>query len=86
MHLRIYGEVQGVFLRASTRQKARALGLVGWVRNCDDGCVEIEAEGDEDALTRLKEWCKGGPAYARVERVEEEWGDLKEYSSFEIKV
>lgn len=86
LHLKIYGDVQGVFFRASTRQKASELRLRGFVRNCEDGCVEIEAEGGKDALTKLKNWCKGGPMHARVDKVEEEWGEAAdEFSSFEIR-
>ena len=51
------------------------LGLDGWARNCDDGCVEIMATGDDDALTALKNWCTRGPIQAKVERIEEENND-----------
>jgi acylphosphatase len=74
VQLRIYGIVQGVFFRASTRDEAARLGLGGWVRNCPDGSVEVLAEGDEAALRALAAWCHEGPSGARVERVEEEWG------------
>ena len=57
--------------------QARRLGLAGLVRNCEDGCVEVVAEGDEESLKKLRDWCKVGPSMAKVERVEEEWeGEL----------
>jgi acylphosphatase len=74
VELRVYGIVQGVFFRASTRDEAARLGLGGWVRNRPDGSVEVLAEGDEPALRRLVAFCREGPPGARVERVEEQWG------------
>ena len=70
LHLRVYGRVQGVFYRASTRDKANELGLCGWIRNRRDGSVEIEVEGDEDAIRSLEAWCHRGPGSARVESLE----------------
>jgi len=69
-HIYVSGFVQGVFFRANTRWKALALGLTGWVRNLQDGRVEIIAEGPEDALNKLVEWCNTGPRGARVTSVQ----------------
>lgn len=81
----VSGLVQGVFFRAYTRSRARALGLKGWVRNLDDGRVEIFAEGEEGALKKLIEWCKVGPPHAIVEDVKVEWCEYSgKYSSFDI--
>jgi acylphosphatase len=66
-----YGGVQGVGFRAFVRAEARRLGVRGWARNLDDGSVEILAAGDADALDALLEAVKRGPAWARVERVDE---------------
>ncbi|GBC69622.1 Acylphosphatase [archaeon HR01] len=71
--IRVYGLVQGVFFRAHMKSVAEELGLVGWVRNLEDGSVEAYAEGDEAALRKLVEWCHRGPPAARVERVDVEW-------------
>ncbi|HID98532.1 MAG TPA: acylphosphatase [Thermodesulfobacteriaceae bacterium] len=62
--------IKGVFYRASTRDKARSLGLTGWVRNLPDGRVELVAEGDADKVDQLILWCNHGPDYSRVERVQ----------------
>jgi acylphosphatase len=67
---RIAGVVQGVFYRASTRDRARALGVTGWVRNRADGSVELEAQGPIAAVERLLAWCRVGPPGARVTGVE----------------
>lgn len=61
--------------RFSAEKKARELGLVGWARNCDDGCVETEVEGEESAVEKYRKWCKKGPLFAKVEKVEEEEAD-----------
>jgi acylphosphatase len=66
----IEGRVQGVFFRASAREQATELGLRGYARNLHDGRVEVLAVGDVQALERLAEWLKRGPAQAHVTRVE----------------
>lgn len=65
----VSGRVQGVSYRASTRAEARRLGLVGWVKNRDDGGVELEAEGADEAVLALLQWCHHGPPAALVARV-----------------
>lgn len=66
-HLRVTGQVQGVFFRANTVQRARQLELRGWVRNAADGSVEAVAEGDRAAIEALLAWCEHGPPRARVD-------------------
>ena len=81
--LRIHGLVQGVFYRASARQQAQTLGLSGFVRNCDDGSVEVVAEGEDAAVEKLIAWCRIGPRDARVTDVEIERGPATgEFRSF----
>ena len=70
--LRIRGRVQGVFFRNWTADKARSLGVRGWVRNRLDGSVELAAYGEEEAVEALTEACRTGPPAARVERIEVE--------------
>jgi acylphosphatase len=70
--IRITGRVQGVFFRASTAERARALSLTGRARNCPDGSVEVLAAGAPADLAQLIEWLHHGPPLARVERVEVE--------------
>jgi acylphosphatase len=66
----VHGLVQGVWFRASVRERARAYGLAGWARNRPDGAVEVALEGKADAVERLLRYCRTGPPAARVERVE----------------
>ncbi|NMM49729.1 acylphosphatase [Marinigracilibium pacificum] len=65
----ITGKVQGVFFRASTREKARSLNLRGYVKNQHDGSVYIEVSGDPMKLQKLIDWCRVGPEMAIVENV-----------------
>ena len=82
--IRVHGKVQGVFFRASTQEKARELGLNGFVQNEDDGTVYLEAEGDTEALRKLEDWVHEGPSGARVERVDVKTTDeLKGFDGFE---
>jgi acylphosphatase len=66
VHVVISGQVQGVWYRASTKQKAEELGLVGWVKNTSDGNVEAVFEGDESTVTEMIAWCRKGPPLAQV--------------------
>jgi acylphosphatase len=67
----IHGRVQGVFFRGSTVDRARRVGVSGWVRNRPDGTVEAVFEGSEAQVTEMVRYCHEGPSWARVERVEE---------------
>ncbi|SFN21642.1 acylphosphatase [Formivibrio citricus] len=68
--IRIYGRVQGVGFRWSTCREARRLGVKGWVRNRDDGSVEIHAQGNAESIAALEAWATQGPPAARVDRME----------------
>jgi acylphosphatase len=62
----VTGRVQGVFFRRSCADVATRLGVRGWVRNLDDGSVEVVAEGARGAVGELVAWCRGGPPGAQV--------------------
>ncbi len=68
--VRVRGRVQGVVFRASTQDRASALGVQGWVRNCPDGSVEAVFEGDPAAVEAAIAFCREGPRWAHVERVD----------------
>ena len=70
VHVTVRGRVQGVSYRLSCAAEARRLGVVGWVKNLPDGEVELEAEGEAQAVDDLVGWCKVGPPGARVDRAE----------------
>jgi acylphosphatase len=66
----VSGKVQGVFFRASTRDRAQALGLRGFAKNLADGRVEVLAAGDDAAIDELAAWLREGPPMARVDDLE----------------
>ena len=68
----VRGEVQGVGFRDATVARARELGVMGWVRNGEDGEVLVHAEGPEPAVEELVAFLREGPRGARVAEVEVE--------------
>ena len=70
MRVVVHGLVQGVFFRETTRRKAAALGVSGWVRNRPEGSVEAVFEGEPRHVDELVAWCGHGPIGAEVDEVE----------------
>ncbi len=86
VHLFVSGRVQGVFFRAHTRDLARRLGLTGFARNLPDGRVEVVAEGPEEKLKELVEFCRRGPPLAHVTGTEVHWEEpTGEFQDFFIR-
>jgi len=85
--IKVYGSVQGVFFRYTTRKVARTIGLTGFVKNLADGSVYIEAEGTESDLKKLLEFEKKGPKYAKVENIKYEFKEAQNrYKGFDYFV
>jgi acylphosphatase len=85
LHVVVSGLVQGVGYRHSSYRKALELGLCGWVRNLPNGDVEAVFQGDRARIERMLEWCRRGPALARVDRVDSNWRSTSdEYTDFQI--
>jgi acylphosphatase len=81
----VRGRVQGVGFRWFVEREAAMLGLAGWVRNNDDGTVEVLASGSDEQLESLRAKLKKGPRAARVDGVEEHAAEApKELKSFSI--
>ena len=85
LSIHISGRVQGVFFRASTREKAVEFSIRGNVRNNADGSVSIEAEGEEENLRQFVEWCKQGPKFADVDRCEVKETGIRNLKGFFIE-
>lgn len=85
-HLTIHGRVQGVFFRSETQHQALKLGITGFVANNSDGTVSIVAEGPENLVHTLADWCQSGPSTAQVQKVDmEEHTYTGEFERFEIR-
>lgn len=85
-HVLISGKVQGVFFRSNTEDKAKELGLNGWVKNLPDGRVEAVFEGNEKKVKEMVEWCKKGPRFSHVRRIDVEFNKASnEFKNFEIR-
>ena len=83
--LLVHGQVQGVFFRDSTREAAENEGVNGWAANHRDGSVEVVLEGPEPAVRAVAEFCRLGPARARVDRVDERPETPEGLRGFEIR-
>jgi acylphosphatase len=81
----IHGRVQGVFFRDSTRERARAHGVAGWVRNRPDGAVEAVLEGPAEAVERVLRFLKTGPPRAEVAEIEVSEEEPEGLAGFEIR-
>ncbi len=82
-HVFVSGIVQGVFFRQKTKQQAQYFGVMGWVRNLEDGRVEAVFEGEENAVEALVRYCRRGPSSARVAKVETDYEKFTgEFSDF----
>ena len=80
----IHGTVQGVFFRNFVKESADKLNIKGFVRNLDDGNVEIYAEGDIDNVNKLQELCKKGPKFAKVRETKVEEVPFQDFKEFKI--
>ncbi|HET7576688.1 MAG TPA: acylphosphatase [Sphingomicrobium sp.] len=83
--VRVTGRVQGVFFRAWTRDEAQSLGVTGWVRNCSDGSVEAQIEGDPEAIDELLDLIREGPPDARVDNLSVEEADPEGLGTFDVR-
>lgn len=68
--VRIMGKVQGVGFRMAAVRRAHSLGVTGWVRNLDDGTVELLLQGGHDRVDAMLSWLNTGPPAARVDEVQ----------------
>jgi acylphosphatase len=80
MHIEIEGRVQGVGFRWFARQCAERNGITGWATNRPDGCVEVVARGEAEALKRFRMELNAGPPGSSVSEIR----DLPAVSESEI--
>jgi acylphosphatase len=85
IHCFISGRVQGVCFRMETSQQAKILGLSGWVRNLEDGRVEVMASGESTLIEQLHQWLTQGPRMANVLNLEYHEIDYQDFPDFTIR-
>ena len=85
VHLVIKGKVQGVYYRASAKEKANELGIKGWIKNTPRGHVEVMASGSKEQLEKFMEWCRQGPKYADVSDMIVTKVEQENFNDFSIK-
>lgn len=82
----VSGEVQGVGYRYYTQMKAIQFGITGWVKNLQEGGVEILASGENDNLERFIDEVRRGNPFSTVDHIEvNETIKTETYRSFAIK-
>ncbi len=74
-----------MFFRDSVKRKAEEWGIKGFARNEPNESVYIEAEGPQEALEKLVNWCWEGPELAKVDKVEIEEGDIRDFEDFQVR-
>jgi acylphosphatase len=85
LNIKVFGCVQGVLFRQSAAYKAEELGITGFVRNDYDGSVYLEVEGKKEILDKFVAWCRRGPSFAKVTKIEVVESFLQKFSGFVIE-
>lgn len=84
VRLYINGTVQGVFFRGFIKENAERHNIKGFVRNLEDGRIEIFLEGDSDSVNKMIELCKKGPKHSQIKRVEVKPEKFQDFKTFKI--
>lgn len=80
----IIGNVQGVFFRAFIKENAEKLDVKGFVRNLEDGRLEVFLEGNPDEVNKMIELCKKGPKHAHIRNVEIKEEKFQGFKNFKV--
>ena len=83
--IKVFGKVQGVAFRYHTRENAQILGISGFVKNLPDSSVYIEAEGTEPNIQQFIDWCKHGPTWARVDKIQINEEPIQNFKGFDVR-
>ena len=84
IRLYITGTIQGVFFRAFIKENAEKYNVKGFVRNLEDGRIEVFLEGDADNVNKMIELCKKGPKHSKIEKVEEKEERFQDFKTFKV--
>jgi len=84
IRIKIQGAIQPVFFNRFIKENADKLGIKGFVRNTDDGRVEVFIEGNTDEVTSMILACKTGPQHALIRNTEEKEERYQGFKDFKI--
>ena len=84
VRLFITGTVQGIFFRKFVKENADSNGVRGFVRNLEDGRIEIFLEGDKEKVDNMVQISKRGPAHSVIRKVEEKEEKFQDFKEFKI--
>jgi len=84
LKMKIFGTVQGVFFRKFIKDNADELGVRGFVRNLEDGNVEVIVEGEDGKVNELVRRCEEGPGHADIKNVDVEEMRHQGFDSFKV--
>lgn len=84
VRLYIEGTVQGVFFRPFIKENAERYDLRGFVRNLEDGRVEVFIEGNSENVNKMVEICKKGPKHSQIRKVVTKPEKFQDFKSFKI--
>ncbi len=80
----ITGSVQGIFFRQFIKEHADKNNVKGYIRNLEDGRVEVFLEGSNDNVESMMKVCKQGPKHAHIRNIEEKPETFQDFKDFKI--
>ncbi len=84
IRLYITGTVQGVFFRSFIKENAERYNVKGFVRNLEDGRVEVFIEGNSEDINKMIDVCKKGPKHSQIRKVEEKLERFQDFKTFKV--
>lgn len=84
VRLYINGIVQGVFFRDFVKENAERCNVKGFIRNLEDGRIEVFLEGNVDDVNKMIEICKTGPKHSQIKNVEEKEERFQDFKNFKV--
>ena len=84
VRLYINGTVQGVFFRIFVKENAERYNVKGFIRNLEDGRIEVFLEGDVDEVNKMIEICKKGPKHAQIRNIEIKPERFQNFRTFKV--
>lgn len=84
IRLYVTGTVQGAFFRAFVKENAERYNVKGFIRNLEDGRLEIFLEGNADDVNKMIELCRKGPKHSQIRKVEEKPEKFQDFKAFKV--